>query len=230
LSEAPFFRVGGSDDGDDPCGVQPSSSQTTFTPVFIKVLCNNTPQNALIDTGSAITIIHEHLFNQIPHKQFTRKTKNHLSASRSMVNIIGEAALEININGITTHVIADVATDLVTDLILGIDWIQVNKVYIMTPEKRIMIKKQGDEVSIPFINPPPIYHPAILINHITIPAFTEQIVETRLQIENKMNVLFEPNQTLHKKALFIACTLLNIENNKARISIINARTTSHSSI
>ena len=32
---------------------------TTFTPIFVKILCNNTPQEALIDTGSAITIIHK---------------------------------------------------------------------------------------------------------------------------------------------------------------------------
>ncbi len=36
---------------------------------------------------------------------------------------------------------ADVAKNLVTNLIVGNDWIQSNNVYILTPEKRIMIKK-----------------------------------------------------------------------------------------
>jgi predicted aspartyl protease len=108
LSETPFFRIRGSDDGDDPCGVQQSSIEATiFHPVFVKILCNNTPQKALIDTGSAITIIHKEALNKIPHKQFIEKAKNHLSASCSAVNIIGEISLEINIEGIITTVVAD---------------------------------------------------------------------------------------------------------------------------
>jgi predicted aspartyl protease len=222
LSKTSFFRVRGSDDGDDPCGVLKSSTSTIFTPIFVKILCNNTPQEALIDTGSAITIIHEQLLNKIPHKQFIQKPKNHLSASCSMVNIIGEILLEIKINGIITQVIADVAIDLVTNLILGNDWILPNNVYIMTPEKRIMIKKQGREVSAPFINPPLLNYPVTLVNHITLLPFTEHMVEAKLRLGNMMNVLFEPNTKLQNKALFTACMLLNIKHNKANISIINA--------
>ena len=223
MSKTPFFRVGGSDDGDDPCGVQQSSiGITTFNPVFVKILCNNTPQKALIDTGSAITIIHKQLLNKIPHKQFIEKAKNHLSASCSTVNIIGEILLEINVNGIITTVVADVATDLVTNLILGNDWIQSNNVYIMTPEKRIMIKRHGKEVSVPFVNPPQLNHSAIIINHITIPPFSEQLIEAKLAHGNTNTVLFEPNARLRRKALFTPNALLIVENNTIKISIINA--------
>ena len=223
LSETPFFRVRGSDDGDDPCGVQQSSIETTtFNPVFVKILCNNTPQKALIDTGSAITIIHKQLLNKIPHKQFLEKPKNHLSASCSTVNIIGEISLEINVNGMITTVVADVATDLVTNLILGNDWIQPNKVYIMTPERRIMIKKHGKEVSAPFTDPPLLNHSAILVNHITISPFSEQLVEAKLSYGNTNMVLFEPNVRLRSKALFTPNALLNVENNTIKINIINA--------
>ena len=223
LSQPPFFRVGGSDDGDDPCGVQQSSIETmTFNPVFVKILCNDTPQKALIDTGSAITIIHKQLLDKIPHKQFFEKPKTHLSASCSTVNIIGEISLEINVNGMITTVVADVATDLVTDLILGNDWIQPNKVYIMTPEKRIMIKQHGKEVSAPFTDPPLLNHTAILINHITISPFSEQVVEAKLSYGNTNMVLFEPNVRLRSKALFTPNALLNVENNTIKINIINA--------
>jgi hypothetical protein len=46
-----FFRIWRSDDGDDPCGVLKSSTTTTFIPIFVKILCNDTPQEALINTG-----------------------------------------------------------------------------------------------------------------------------------------------------------------------------------
>ncbi|CAF1349706.1 unnamed protein product [Adineta steineri] len=212
----------GSDDGDDPRGVQQSSIETTYNPIFVKLLCNNTPQEALIDTGSAITLIHKCLLNKISHDKFIPRIKNHLSASCSTIDIIGEVTLCININGIITQVVADVATNLVTNLILGSDWIQSNNVYILTPEKRIMIRRQGREVSTPFIDPPLLNYPVTLINHITILPFSEQVVEAKLRQEEMMNVLFEPNPRLKKKALFTACTLLNIQDGKVRMSIINA--------
>ncbi|CAF3091095.1 unnamed protein product, partial [Rotaria socialis] len=212
----------GSEDGDDPCGEKKSSTTKTFHPIFVKIICNNTPQEALIDTGSAITIIHECLLKNIPHKNLIKKTKNHLSANCSTLNVIGETTLEIKISGLKTEVIADVATNLVTDLILGSDWIQRNNVYILTPEQRIMIRSKGKEVSTPFITPPILNYPATLINHITIPPFSEQMVEAKVLHHNMIDVLFEPNPRLKNKALFIASTLLHIEDKRIKISIINA--------
>ncbi|CAF5191006.1 unnamed protein product, partial [Rotaria sp. Silwood1] len=109
-----FFRIKGSDDGDDPCGAKKSSTTTAFNPIFVKILCNNTPQTALIDTGSAITIIHQQLLNDIPHEKLIPNTINHISANCSTLDIVGEIPLEINVNGIKTTIIADVTTNLVT--------------------------------------------------------------------------------------------------------------------
>ncbi|CAF1349799.1 unnamed protein product, partial [Rotaria sordida] len=150
------------------------------------------------------------------------KTINHLSANCSTLDIIGEIPLEINVNGIKTTIIADVTTNLVTNLILGSDWIQSNNVYILTPEQRIMIRSQGKEVSTPFVQPPLLNYPATLINYITFPPFSEKIVEAKVQPNNMTDILFEPNPRLRNKALFTANALLNIENSKIRISIINA--------
>ncbi|CAF3433443.1 unnamed protein product [Rotaria socialis] len=220
--ETKMHRSEGSEDGDDPCGEKKSSITKTFHPIFVKIICNSTPQEALIDTGSAITIIHECLLKNILHKNLIKKTKNHLSANCSTLNVIGETTLEINIHGLKTEVIADVATNLITDLILGSDWIQRNKVYILTPEQRIMIRSKGKEVSTPFITPPILNYPATLTNHITIPPFSEHMVEAKVPQHNRIDVLFEPNPRLKNKALFIASALLHIEDKRIRISIINA--------
>ncbi|CAF4593243.1 unnamed protein product, partial [Rotaria magnacalcarata] len=197
-------------------------TNNTFNPIFVKILCNNTPQEALIDTGSAITIIHENLLNIIPYKTLIRITIQHLSANYSTLNIIGELQLEININGLKTKVTADVATNLVTNLILGNDWIQPNNVYILTPEKRIMIRRQGKEVSTPFVNPTLLNYPVTLVNQITLLPFSEYIVEARIQQNKMIDVLFEPSPQLKNKALFLANALCNIENRRIKINIINA--------
>ncbi|CAF5020173.1 unnamed protein product, partial [Rotaria sp. Silwood1] len=147
---------------------------------------------------------------------------NHLSANCSTLNIIGEILLEINVNELKTTVIADVTTNLVTNLILGSDWIQSNNVYILTPEQRVMIRSRGKELSTPFVKPPLLNYPVTLINHITLPPFSEKLVEAQVQHNNMIDVLFEPNPRLKNKALFTATALLNIENRRIKISIINA--------
>lgn len=221
LSTTSFFRVGGSGDGDDPCGATKSSNKL-FHPIFVNILCNKTPQKALIDTGSAITIIHQQLLNKIPHREFVKTKKNHVSASCSNINVVGETLLDISIDGITTQIMADVAGDLVTDLILGTDWIEPNNVYIMTPERRIMIKQRNKVASTPFVEPPDLNYPVTLINHITIPPFSEQIIEVQCTHNNMTNALFEPTPKLQNKALFVANTLSHISNNRMKIQIINA--------
>ncbi|CAF5141995.1 unnamed protein product, partial [Rotaria sp. Silwood1] len=163
-----------------------------------------------------------HLLNDISHEKLIPKTMNHLSANCSTLNIIGEIPLEINVNGIKTKLFADVTTNLVTNLILGSDWIQSNNVYILTLEQRIMIRSRGKEVSTPFVKPPLLNYPATLTNHITLPPFSEKIVEATVQPNNMTDVLFEPNPRLKNKALFTANALLNIENRTIKISIINA--------
>ncbi|CAM2727033.1 unnamed protein product, partial [Rotaria socialis] len=129
-----------------------------------------------------------------------KKTKNHLSANCSTLNVIGETTLEINIHGLKTEVIADVATNLVTNLILGSDWIQRNNVYILTPEKRIMIRSKGKEVSTPFVNTTLSDCPVTLVNQITLLPFSEYIVEARIQQNKMIDVLFEPSPRLKNKA------------------------------
>ena len=221
MSSTTFFRVKGSDDGDDPGG-EKTSSTTAVNPIFVKILCNNTPQKALIDTGSAITIIHKYLLNDIPHAELLPKTKNYLSANGSALNIIGETPLEINVNGIKTTVIADVTTNLVTNIILGCDWIQSNNVYIFTPEQRILIRHRGKDVSIPFIKPPPPNYPVTLNHCITIPPLSEQVVEAKIKHHNMGDILFEPNTRLKSKALFMANALTQVKNKKITVNIVNA--------
>ncbi|CAF3943776.1 unnamed protein product, partial [Rotaria sp. Silwood1] len=156
---------------------------------------------------------------QNDHLTFQHNRKDYPGNKTQQSNLL---PLEINVNGIKTIIIADITTNLVTNLILGNDWIQSNNVYILTPEQRIMIRNQGREVSAPFVQPPFLNYPATLINYITLPPFSEKIVEAKVQPNNMTDILFEPNPRLKNKALFTANALLNIENGTIKINIINA--------
>ncbi|CAF5163989.1 unnamed protein product, partial [Rotaria magnacalcarata] len=84
------------------------------SPIFINVQVNGKRQHAIIDTGSAVNIINQQLLKNIHHKKFMYKYKSHKSANSTSINIIGEIQLEIKIQGHTTLILADVATNIIT--------------------------------------------------------------------------------------------------------------------
>jgi hypothetical protein len=121
LSRPAAFSITGTLDGGAPSQIVKPSLSTG--PIYIKVYTNNQPTEAIVDTGSAITIIHQDLLKKIPHKQFTHKIKECKTANSTPLHIIGQIELEIKLQNVKTYIIANVATNLITKLLLGNDWI-----------------------------------------------------------------------------------------------------------
>ncbi|CAF1398932.1 unnamed protein product [Didymodactylos carnosus] len=160
---------------------------------------------------------------KIHHKNFSYKCKSYTSANCTAVDVIGEVELEIKINGEKTHVKVDVATNLVTQMLLGSDWITKNRVIIDGGKKQIIVlRRSGKAITTPFIEQHEIFYPVLLINQTTIPPFSECIVEASVQMNNSNYAIFESTGNLDKKALFTANALLNINNNTTKVLIINA--------
>ncbi|CAF1376911.1 unnamed protein product, partial [Didymodactylos carnosus] len=169
------FSLTGTRDGGHSSIQNPSiTSHKSSSPIYIKEV-NQTPQHAIIDTGSAGIIIHQQLL-KIHHKKFIYKRKIHASASCTSVNIIGEIHLEIKIQGHKTWIVADVATNLVTDLLLGTDWIKQNRVIIDSPQQRVNLVNKCHKIIAytPFVEPPDIRFPVFLI---ALPSYSEQCID-----------------------------------------------------
>jgi predicted aspartyl protease len=226
------FLLAGTRDGGASRNKKRNPSTTSYAspispnPIYINVQVNNKQQHAIIDTGSAVTIISQQLLQKINHKKFTHKPKIHKSANCTSINIIGEIQLEVKIQGYQTSITADVAANLVTDLLLGNDWIQQNNVIINSPQQRILITNKYHRiiVSTPFIEPPDHTLPILLIDEITLPPYSEKCVDVKIlsPIKNDTDVLFEPTLNLNSKQILLANALLKMKNNKTKIIIINA--------
>ncbi|CAF1498515.1 unnamed protein product, partial [Didymodactylos carnosus] len=221
------FSLTGTCDGGHSSIQNPSiTSHKSSSPIYIKVQVNQTPQHAIIDTGSAVSIIHQQLLKKIHHKKFIYKRKIHASASCTSVNIIGEIHLEIKIQGHKTWIVADVATNLVTDLLLGTDWIKQNSVIIDSPQQRVILVNKYHKVIAytPFVEPPDIRFPVFLIDQITLPPYSEQCIDVKVPslFGNVSNVMFESTPHLYSKSIFAANALIKAEHHKTRIIVINA--------
>ncbi|CAF4798664.1 unnamed protein product, partial [Rotaria sp. Silwood2] len=226
------FLLTGTRDGGDSSNLKQNLSTTNFipsklsSPIFINVQVNRKQQHAIIDTGSAVTIINKKLLKNIHHKKFVYKQKLHKSANSTSINIIGEIQLQIKIQSYKTLILADVATNLITDLLLGNDWITKNNVIIDSPRQCIfLINKYYRTVATAlFIKPTDLQLPVLLTDELTLPPYSEKLinVKTLSSMNNTTDALFEPAQNLYSKRILPTDAILKVENNTSQIMIINA--------
>ncbi|CAF4553333.1 unnamed protein product, partial [Rotaria sp. Silwood2] len=206
------------------CGQNHYPSTITSFPVYIKIRVNDQPTEAIVDTGSAISIIHLNFLKTIHHKNFIYKNHTCQTANSTPLNIIGQIKLEIKIKSITTYVVARVATNLITSILLGNDWIDSNHVHLYGDQKQLTISDQHDQlISIPYVEPTCINYPALLVQQITLPPYSQKLVDITCQVTNANNLIFEPYERHASKFIFMPHTLLNINKNHAQVLLINAR-------
>ncbi|CAF3763854.1 unnamed protein product [Rotaria socialis] len=76
----------------------------------------------------------------IQHTNFLYKSRICHTANSTPLNIIGQMKLKVKIRFITTYVTAHVATNLITSILLGNDWINSNHVHLFGDQKQLTIR------------------------------------------------------------------------------------------
>ena len=217
------FPITGPRDGGVPSKIiQPST--IPLSPVHIKIRVNNQPTEAIVDTGSAISIICLDFLKTINHTKFTHQTRTCHTANLAPPNIIGHIQLAIKIKHITTYVDTYVATNLITSLLLGNDWIDSHHVHLFGDQKRLTIPDHhGQLIAISYIEPRSTDYPALLLKDITLPPYSQTLADITSQVNSASNLIFEPYERYISKFVFIPHTLFHVKDNTAQVLLINAR-------
>ena len=222
MYNATEFSITGTQDGGVPShSIKPS---TLSSPISIKIRVNDKPTEAIVDTGSAISIINLDFIKTMQHNKFVYENRTCRTANSTPLNMIGHIELKIRMEHIETTVIAYVATNLITSILLGNDWIDENHVHLFGDQKHLTIPdRHGQRTRISYIKPQCINHPALLVNQITLPPHSQTLVDITSPINNANNLIFEPYGNHHSKFIFMPHTLLNMYDNRAKILLINAQ-------
>ena len=108
------------------------------TPLIVTLQVNGKSIDAMIDTGSSTTIITRTLLYKLIHRPRIKYKRNtYRTASNTNLWTIGLVQLKVNIEDIPTFVLAEISTDLCTELVLGNDWITANGIDIITTQRHI---------------------------------------------------------------------------------------------
>jgi hypothetical protein len=112
---------------------------------------------ALIDTGCELSIMNEHLYNRLRHeglKCFELPTQhvNLVSAFNTKSNRVKkQAMLDVNIGDFKVNEIVLLSPQLLTDAILGLDFLVDYKAVINFGERSITLKINRKDIKIAFI-------------------------------------------------------------------------------
>lgn len=226
------FLLAGTRDGGDSrqLTTNPSPIRTRYSlpssPIHIETHINGKRHLAIVDTGSAVTIISHQLLKKIPHNKFVSKHKSHQSANSTAINVVGEIELDVRIQGHKTTIIADVASNLVTNVLLGNDWITKNRVIIDTPDQRILLTDRNRRIvaTASFTRPTNKHFKVLLTEEITLPPFSEKCIDVTIpsNTTGPNDALFEPRSNLYTKQLLIVNALITVRRNRSQLMIINA--------
>ena len=132
--------------------------------------------------------------------------------------------MDIKIKTSQTTQLVYVATNLITPMILGNDWINTTGVHLFGDRQHLTIPdKHGQLITIPYTEPTNTNYPAVLIKEITLPPHSQSLVDIGTQPTRANNLIFEPHTNLAPKLIFIPYTLVNVEHSTAKVLIINAQ-------
>ena len=216
------FSLTGTQGGGDPSYSMPSSIAST-NPIFIRAQVNNTYQNVVLDTGSGTSIVNHHFLKRIQHKLFRSVSASFSSANCTVIHIIGEIELEIKINTLSTYITVAVAKDLVTDLLLGTDWINRHVLSLdILNQKVIICDILGNTSTTSIIQPSPSSCLSVSLTHsVTIPQYSTRSIDVHIPMHDCSSVLFEPSDHFRHAEILIPDALVTIHDQHAQLPISN---------
>lgn len=122
-----------------------------------------------------------------------------------------------------TYIIADVATNLITKLLLGNNWINNNHVHLYGDRQHLTIPDgNGKLMRIPYEETINLQYPALINEKVTLAPGSQTLISVTTQLSNSTNVVFQPDNQLNHRFIFMPHIFLNVLDHRTKVLVINA--------
>ena len=176
--------------------------------------------NALVDTGSQLTLASNTFFQKSEFKSQTLAAPDYdliKGVGGNLLQIIGKISLPIQINHKTFNTYVHIVKGLSQSVIIGLDFLEKHNAQINLGSRTIDISEVN--ITVPYETKT---HFARTAEKVTIPPKHEVIVPVKIsRLKHQQTVLLEPADTLADKSLLGAKSLSKIYQQKAAMKLCN---------
>ena len=216
---------------------QTNSSDVVISSVFpmttkghtVVVQVNGTTSSLLVDTGSAVSLIRQDLWNKSrrEYDKLEPWTKKLVSVDGSPVSVLGCCRIRITIGSETFHHTVLVVDNLTTEGILGLDFLKEYRCLVDLGENKLKISQNSICIPLEHNTEGAILNQinVTIAQTVCIPARSELevLAETNRDIDNGATWLLE-GQQMKESPLVVARALVRPHNNTVIVRLLNPDT------
>jgi hypothetical protein len=205
-------------------GNVPSKFNKNPSPIFTFANVNEIKMKVMFDSGSTKSFINKAALKRIKHLPINYNYQRYLMADGyTTFEVHGYVKIFIQFNQMKTNIIVGVVKSLLTDCILGMDYINKYKVNLNNKEKQIQIHTSDDKTIIPMKDKN--FNLKIicqLINSTDIYPYQEKRIKIVTQVPSGKMLFSSAYHLTYKKGLVTPHSLISIVNHVAWITIYNS--------
>ena len=201
--------------------VSPASKKKTL---MVETTINGKNKLCIVDTGASISLVSKDQWQPLKLDDTPLSPSDIVAeaANNSPIGILGKATLNVQFdeNHKSSHDFY-VANEMVSEIILGLDWLVTNQVNIDTAE---MVLKFPDGATKPLcLFDSTIVDPlgVVLEEDVVVPAKHEVFQTARVRNPTLNESILEPNANLSEKGVLVARVMVQPKEQRVPIQIIN---------
>ena len=155
----------------------------------------------LVDTGAAVTIMHEDLLARVRTKETQVKpvTKTILGANNTPLNVTGSAEVDISVCGTTVRHDVLICNDLSQVMLIGVDYLKPHRCVVDFEKNKLKIGKH--EETLLYSNDRKVCRVTIA-KSVVIPAYTMATISCKVEngsVQNGETGVLEPTLSFEER-------------------------------
>ena len=201
--------------------ISPASKRKTL---MVEALINGKPKLCIADTGASISLMSKDEWQLLKGSDSPLTPSDIVAeaANNSPIGILGKTTLGVTVeSGQSFSHEFYVANELLSEIILGLNWLTSNKVKVDLSRMVLVFPNQSTKSLFVFDSNVPDPSAVVLDEDIEVPAQHEVFQTARVKNPTISESILEPNMTLPSKGVLVARVVVRPKEQRVPIQIIN---------
>ena len=203
-------------------------SVNAWSTIFTDGEIGGEPLSMLVDTGSAVTLIHSRVWKKLQPKYGCLEEAPRVVAANGLpLKILGQVLVDVRVASVHASHRVLVADDISHDCLLGVDFLGANNFTIEVGNNRLSSRDNNSSVPL-YLKAQPVVCCVSLAETVIVPARHEMLIPAKVSALDKktpVNIgpgVVEPNLTFKRKPeLALARSIVQPQGDRIAVRVVN---------